>query len=81
VDRSQYYESLAASLESAITESCRQLKQQMAKRGISSGDGSQNPNALAYGAIGTVGISLSPISNIRSFGVGNTWWGGGTRIL
>lgn len=65
VDRSQFYDGLASTIESEAVEATRVFKQQMAKRGNSGGDGSANPTSLQHGAIGSVGISLSPVSNLR----------------
>lgn len=65
VDRAQYYEGLASSIENEAMEPTRQYKQQLGKRGNTGGDGSVNPNTLRHGAIGSVGISLTPVSNIR----------------
>jgi len=69
IDRSQYYESLASTLESSMQEPARQLKANLAKRGQISGDGSVNPLNLAVNAIGTIGISASQVSNMRNVGL------------
>jgi len=65
IDRSQYYEGLASVIENEVLEPTRMLKQQLAKRGNTDGDGSVDPNALRRGAIGSLGISLTPVSNLR----------------
>lgn len=65
VDRAQYYEGLASAIENEAMEPTRQYKQQLGKRGNIDGDGSANPATLRHGAIGSVGISLTPVSNIR----------------
>ncbi len=75
VDRTQYFESLASAIEQQVTEPVRQLKTVLSKRGLTAGDGNVVPTALAYGAIGSIGISLSPVSNVR-FANGNAWLGG-----
>lgn len=82
VDRSQYYESLASSIEGPLHEATRNLKKLLSKRGVTGGDGSQDPRALGYGSIGAVGISLSPVSNVRTYGTGNagSWWGLGRVV-
>jgi len=65
VDRAQYYEGLASAIENEAMEPTRQYKQQLGKRGNTDGDGSVNPNTLRQGAIGSLGISLTPVSNLR----------------
>lgn len=65
VDQTQYYEGLASAIENQITEPLRQFKNQIATRGLTSGDGNVDPNSLAFGAVAHVGIGLSPVSNIR----------------
>ncbi len=65
VDRSQYYEGLASAIESEAMEPTRQYKDQLGKRGNINGDGSADPNSLRKGAIGSLGISLTPVSNLR----------------
>jgi hypothetical protein len=70
-DRTAYYEGLASAIESRITEDCRQLKLLLSKRGVTAGDGNVNPLALKFGAIGSIGISMSPVSNLRLYGM--TW--------
>lgn len=79
VDRTQYYDGLASSVENQITEPARQFKVQLAKRGNLDGEGDVNPNALRQGAIGSIGISLSPVSNIRPYNA--TLWANGLRSI
>lgn len=64
VDRASKYQQFADSLESSLGERLRPLKTVMAKRGNIQGDGSANPMALQHGAIGCVGLSLSPVSKV-----------------
>lgn len=63
-DRTQYFENLASSLESSLPDDIRAVKQTMAKRGITGGDGSQS--AVRSINIGSVGITLSPINRIAN---------------
>lgn len=77
VDRSQYYEGLASSIESSIQDPMQKLKINLAKRGLLSGDGSVSPLALNYGAIGALGITASPVSNLRATNV-SMWLLGGS---
>lgn len=66
VDRSQFYEGLASAIDQQIQEPLRSLKANLAKRGLLMGDGNVNPTALTRNAIGTIGISASPVSNLRN---------------
>ncbi len=77
VDRTSYYEGLASTLESALSEPLRALKINLTKRGLISGDGSANPLALNFNAIGTIGITATPVSNLRSTNV-SSWLLGGS---
>lgn len=72
IDRSQYYESLASTIESGLQDPIRQLKANLTKRGIIAGDGNVNPTALAINAIGTIGVSASQVSNMRNSAI-NAW--------
>lgn len=80
VDHAPAFESLASTLEQQIQEACRQFKQTIAKRGLISGDGNVDPTMLAMGAIGNVGISLSPISNLWGYSNNASWIGIG-RVM
>lgn len=64
VDRASKYQQYADSLESQLADRMRPLKTAMSKRGNIDGDGSANPLALRPGAIGHVGLSLSPVSKV-----------------
>ena len=79
VERTQYYEGLASSIENQIQSPCTQLKNNLGKRGLLSGDGNVNPTVLNVGAIGSIGISLSPVSNVRPFN--SNYWLGGLRNI
>jgi hypothetical protein len=80
IDRTQYYEALASAIEIQIQEPMRTLKQNLGKRGALAGDGNVDPTQLRQGAIGTIGISLSPVSNLRPFNA-NYWLGGLRNIF
>ncbi len=80
VDHAGAFESLANTLEQQVQEPCRQFKTILSKRGFVSGDGNVDPTGLAYGAIGSVGISLNPISNLFGFNNSSSWLGVG-RII
>ena len=80
VDHAPAFESLANTLEQQIAEECRRFKQILVKRGQTQGDGNVDPTALAMGAIGSVGISLSPVSNLWGYNNNSSWLGVG-RII
>lgn len=73
VDRASKYQSFADSLESALADRVRPLKVAMSKRGNINGDGSENPLALRPGAIGHVGLSLSPVSKVGTMWNPMSW--------
>lgn len=79
VDRSQFYDSMAGAIDSQIQEPLRQLKANLSKRGLTSGDGNVNPLAIANNAIGTIGISNSPVSNLRTSNVNWLFGGRGSQ--
>lgn len=64
VDRTQYWDQLATTLEQTIQEHIRPFKINLWKRGALGGDGS-GLLALRFGAIGSAGITVSPISPFR----------------
>ena len=80
VDHAPAFESLASTLEQQIQEPCRQFKDNIARRGLIAGDGNVDPTMLAMGAIGNVGISLSPVSNLWGYSNNASWIGIG-RIM
>ena len=80
VDHAAAFESLASTLEQQVAEECRRFKQILVKRGQIQGDGNVDPTALAMGAIGSVGISLSPVSNLWGYSNNSSWLGVG-RII
>lgn len=62
VDRAAKYQQFADSLENALRDRVKTLKVALSKRGQIDGDGSQNPMTLRLGAIGALGIAMSPVS-------------------
>jgi hypothetical protein len=64
IDRTQFWDSLATQLETSMSEHIRNFKTNLYKRGIVRGDGS-NVLGLQPGAIGSIGISISPVSPVR----------------
>ncbi len=75
VDHAPAFNDMASALESQIQENCRQFKMLLSKRGTVAGDGNVNGLALSRGAIGSVGIALTPVSGVRNLNSGNSWMG------
>ena len=73
VDRASKYEQYASSLENSLRERLRPLKTGMVKRGNVSGDGSASPMAVMHGALGCVGLSLSPVSKMGTMWNPMSW--------
>lgn len=67
VDRTGYYESAASAIQSRMDNECKPFKQNLIKKGIVSGTGNLDSIALRHGAIGSIGISVSPASNFGRF--------------
>lgn len=74
VDYAQAFDGLASSLEQSLTEQCRQFKAVLSKRGLTRGDGNFTGLEVMPGALGTVGLSLSPVLNFRGFANGAGQW-------
>lgn len=74
VEHSQYFEQAASQIEQSVQEPMRQFKTILSKRGATSGDGNVNPLGLRAGAVGAVGIALSPVG-ARWQGNNQTWGG------
>lgn len=71
VDRTQYYQSLADTLKSELDNELKPFKQNLIKKGIIDGDGNLDPNGgirLRPGAIGTVGITITPATGWSKYG-------------
>jgi hypothetical protein len=80
VDRTQYYDSLANSIQQDLDTNGKAIKQNLIKKGIIGGDGNvDNPQIGAPGHMGTVGITLSPATNWIRYGgrFGGVGSGGG----
>jgi len=65
VDRTQYWDSLASALQQDLDTAMKPFKENLVRRGILAGDGNVNANALRYGAVGAIGIAITPASPIR----------------
>jgi len=75
VDRTQYLDLMATNIETAINDRVNQFKRLLAKRGLTGGAGDVNPNGLAFGAIGSIGIGVHPASNLATVGISNNLFG------
>jgi len=62
VDRTQYLDNGASKIQSRLDSELKPLKQNLIIKGQTKGDGSADPSALAPGAIGAVGITITPAS-------------------
>ena len=76
VDRTQYYQQLADTLQSQLDNEVKPYKTNLIIKGILGGDGNLNPAGgvgLRPGAIGAVGITLSPASPWSWGRLGGRW--------
>lgn len=62
VDRTQYLDNAASKIQSRLDNELKLIKTNLIIKGNTSGDGSVDPSVLAPGAIGTVGITITPAS-------------------
>ncbi len=62
VDRTQYLENAANTIQSRFDQELKALKVNLIYKGATSGDGSVNVTSLQQGAIGAVGITITPAS-------------------
>lgn len=62
VDRSAAYGAMADKIQGLLDNQLKPFKQNLVIRGQTSGDGSADPTKLARGAIGAVGITITPAS-------------------
>lgn len=67
VDRSQYWDSLASNLQQELDSAIKPFKENLVRRGLLGGPGDINATSLSFGAIGSVGIAITPVSPIRAF--------------
>lgn len=62
VDRSAAYGAMADKIQGLLDNQLKPFKQNLIIKGQTSGDGSADPSKLARGAIGSVGITITPAS-------------------
>lgn len=67
VDRTQYYDSLANTLQQLLDNEAKPFKTMLIKRGILGGDGNADPTAQRPGAAGAIGITITPASNFGPY--------------
>ncbi len=67
VDRTSYLDSAASAIQSRLDNEMKPFKVNLTYKGNTGGDGSEDPTKLKRGAIGTVGISISPVSQWGRF--------------
>lgn len=60
VDRTAYLDAAANQIQQRLADELPNFKTQLINKGNTSGDGSVDPNQLQRGAMGTVGITISP---------------------
>lgn len=79
VDRTQYYDSLANTIQQDLDSNGKAIKQNLIKKGIIGGDGNEENLQIGKpGHLGTVGISISPATNWTRFvSRYGTRWGNG----
>jgi hypothetical protein len=62
VDRTSFLDSAAQTIQTRLDSELMNLKKQLIIKGATSGDGSVNPMQLQRGAIGAVGVTITPAS-------------------
>lgn len=62
VDRTSYLDSAASKIQSRLDNELKPFKQNLIIKGNTGGDGSADPSKLRQGAIGSVGITITPAS-------------------
>lgn len=67
VDRTQYYTQLAGELQQRLDSELKSFKQNLIKKGIITGTGNLDSIGLRQGAIGSIGVNISPASNFSRF--------------
>lgn len=60
VDKTQYLDAMASKIQGRLDNELKPFKQNLLYKGNENGDGSGDPSKLQRGAMGSVGISISP---------------------
>ncbi len=63
VDKTGYLDTMASKIQSRLDNELPNIKRQLITKGQQNGDGSQDPGKLAFGAMGSVGIAISPATS------------------
>lgn len=66
VDRTGYLDSMANSIKGDLDNEFKPFKQNLVNKGHTSGDGSGDVNVLGRGAMGSVGVALTPTNTYGS---------------
>lgn len=67
VDRTGYLESAASAIQSELDNEFKPFKQNLVNKGQTGGDGSSDVSQLAPGALGSVGIAITPTNGYGQF--------------
>ncbi|QRE00258.1 hypothetical protein [Burkholderia phage BCSR5] len=67
VDHHQYYDGMAQAILGRLDNELKPFKENLIYKGVTSGDGSADPSKLRAGAIGAVGITITPASSWGRF--------------
>lgn len=62
VDRTSYLDSMSSKIQGILDNEIKPFKQNLIIKGNTAGDGSADPSKLQRGAIGSVGITITPAS-------------------
>lgn len=67
VDRTGYYSQLADNLQQVLDNEAKPVKQNLIKKGVMGGDGSDPGTGLHQGATGAVGITMTPATQYGKY--------------
>jgi hypothetical protein len=70
IDRTAGFDAAISKIQSRLDNELKALKQNLVMRGVMGGDGSTDPTMLQHGAIGAVGITISPVTMWGRYGRG-----------
>lgn len=73
IDRTGFLDSAASKLQSRLDNEFKPFKQNLIYKGATKGDGSVDPTKLQIGAIGAVGICLTPATQWNNAGRGTIY--------
>jgi hypothetical protein len=67
VDRTQFYSQLADNWQTLLDNEVKPVKQNLIKKGVLGGDGDTSVIGLGHGAIGSVGITITPATQFGKY--------------